>query len=100
MAFVQKGNVLREIMKGDVINLVSRVGTVNSFLTEIEENVYEWNAAEGLIFQISFDKNDIYMLDPDSGPAIYTGFEFGNKTVVEIKKENRDGFEKYIVYAK
>ena len=86
-------------MIGDRINLMSRRGTINSFLVEIEENVYEWKT-NCLSFQISFDKNDVYMLDPDDGPAIYAGFEFRNKTIDCIKREMRDGSEKYIVYTK
>ena len=86
-------------MIGDRINLMSRRGNINSFLVEIEDNVYEWNT-NCLSFQISFNNDDVYMLDPEDGPAIYVGFEFGNKTIDCIKREMRDGSKKYIVYTK
>jgi len=86
--------------KGTRTELLSRYGTVNSFLTL----VYEWSVPDDTQYRISFSENDndeIYMLDPDGGPCIRIGTIIDGREVQRITKlKDSNDKIKYLLYVK
>lgn len=89
----------------DRIGLLSRAGTVNSYLQKVENDIYEWNlVSDNVCYQISYDKNDkdeIFMLDPEDGPAIMIGYVLNFQKAYRIRRvKDSNGYAKYLVYFK
>ena len=87
-------------MKGDKTALLSREGTVHSYLIEIDEDHFQWCSDGETPYRISYskeDENEIVFLDPaDGGPLFGLGYNLDGRVVVRIRRT--DG--KYIVTMK
>ena len=87
-------------MVGDKTALLSREGTVHSYLIELDEDHYQWCTDGETPYRVSYDKrdeNEIAFLDPaDGGPLFGIGYRLDTRVVVRIRRE--DG--KYIVTMK
>lgn len=89
----------------DRIVLLSRAGTINSYLQKVENDIYEWNpVSDNICYRVSYskeDKDEIFMLDPEDGPAIMIGYSFGTQKVDRIRRvKDENGYAKYLVFFK
>lgn len=99
---------MKDNLKGEKENriaLLSRAGTINSYLLKVDNDVYEWHTIEDdMRYRISYSKEDndeIFMLDPEDGPAVGIGYDLENKKVYRIRRVKEDnGYSKYLVYFK